>query len=38
MINFVEASARIEYAKRKIFDSDHHYLPKKERTNLGIIL
>ena len=33
-INFVEASARIEYAKRKIFDSDHHYLPKKERTNL----
>ncbi|MFR0612669.1 hypothetical protein ACLUW2_09440 [Limosilactobacillus balticus] len=33
-INFIEASAHIEYAKRKIFDSNHHFLPKNDRTNL----
>ena len=36
-INFIEASAHIEYAKRKIFDGNHHFLPKEERTNLESI-
>lgn len=33
-INFIEASARIEYPKKKLFDSNDRFLPKKERTNL----
>ena len=39
-IPFIEASAEIEYAKKRIFDGKGHFLPKDERTNhdsIGVI-
>lgn len=36
-ISFIEATAEIEYAKRKIFDENKQFLPKEDRVNTEII-